>query len=340
MNYQQGLDRLWSRSTRFDFYWPALSHIGEQTILNKEIYAGTTSSDDLVFGYQERFAEYRYKPSKITGQFRSTFAQTLDSGIWLRSLLLCLFSILRLLRSLLLLLVLLPFLLSLSFFSMRSLIINVPGLCLLILFRVLSIISRRSCYVGSFAFCWFFFLGGILANKSNEKIADENRDFQADMSNTAHQREVADLRAAGLNPILSAGGGGSSTPAGSVATMQDVVTPAINSARAALDMQNMKMQNAVLKSQATLNDVNSAKAASEATRTDYETARIRADTKRLLDSSEGTEFKNRGYKIGNQWLERLEQYLAPSSSAKSASDPYDSRFRELLPPPVFRSNSK
>lgn len=79
LNYQQGLDRFWSRTTRFDFYWPALSHIGEQPILNKELYAGTTASDDLVFGYQERFAEYRYKPSKITGQFRSNYAQTLDA---------------------------------------------------------------------------------------------------------------------------------------------------------------------------------------------------------------------------------------------------------------------
>ena len=79
LNYQQGLDRMWSRSTRFDYYWPALSHIGEQAILNKEIYAGSPS-DDMVFGYQERFAEYRYKPSKITGLFRSTAASTLD--IW------------------------------------------------------------------------------------------------------------------------------------------------------------------------------------------------------------------------------------------------------------------
>jgi len=80
MNYQQGLHRMWSRSTRFDFYWPSLAQIGEQAILNKEIYCrGTGSSDDLVFGYQERFGEYRYKPSVITGQFRSQFAQTLDS---------------------------------------------------------------------------------------------------------------------------------------------------------------------------------------------------------------------------------------------------------------------
>ena len=79
LNYQQGLNRMFSRSSRWDFYWPALSHIGEQAVLNKEIYAQGTTTDDDVFGYQERFAEYRYKPSTITGQFRSNFAQTLDT---------------------------------------------------------------------------------------------------------------------------------------------------------------------------------------------------------------------------------------------------------------------
>ena len=78
LNYQQGLNRMFSRSTRWDFYWPALSHIGEQAVLNKEIYAQATADDDLVFGYQERFAEYRYKPSVITGKFRSNDAQSLD----------------------------------------------------------------------------------------------------------------------------------------------------------------------------------------------------------------------------------------------------------------------
>ena len=82
LNYQQGLNRMWSRSTRWDFYWPALSHIGEQAVLNKEIYAqgsANPAADAAVFGYQERFAEYRYKPSVITGQFRSNYAQTLDT---------------------------------------------------------------------------------------------------------------------------------------------------------------------------------------------------------------------------------------------------------------------
>ena len=72
LTYQQGLQRHWSRQTRYDFYWPALAHLGEQAILNQEIYAQGTADDDNTFGYQERYAEYRYKPSQITGKFRST----------------------------------------------------------------------------------------------------------------------------------------------------------------------------------------------------------------------------------------------------------------------------
>ncbi len=82
LNYQQGLERMFSRRTRWDFFWPALAHLGEMPVLNKEIWAqgsGNPTEDEEVFGYQERFAEYRYKPSKITGQMRSTFAQTLDT---------------------------------------------------------------------------------------------------------------------------------------------------------------------------------------------------------------------------------------------------------------------
>ena len=71
LNYQQGLERQFSRSTRFDFYWPSFAHLGEQAVLNKEIFMDGSANDDLVFGYQERFAEYRYKPSKITGKMRS-----------------------------------------------------------------------------------------------------------------------------------------------------------------------------------------------------------------------------------------------------------------------------
>lgn len=80
LTYQYGMDRLWSRRTRYDFYWPALSHIGEQSVLQKEIYStGVVVDDDVVFGYQERYAEYRYKPSKVTGLFRSNDPVSLDA---------------------------------------------------------------------------------------------------------------------------------------------------------------------------------------------------------------------------------------------------------------------
>lgn len=78
LTYQQGLNRMWSRSTKFDMYWPTFAHLGEQAILNKEIYAQGTAKDNEAFGYQERYAEYRYFPSQITGKFRSTYAQPLD----------------------------------------------------------------------------------------------------------------------------------------------------------------------------------------------------------------------------------------------------------------------
>lgn len=79
LNYQQGLNRMWSRRRRFDYYWPALSHIGEQAVLSKEIYADGSAGDDSVWGYQERFAEYRYKPSFVTAQMRSSYPQSLDT---------------------------------------------------------------------------------------------------------------------------------------------------------------------------------------------------------------------------------------------------------------------
>ncbi len=79
ITYQQGLNRMFSRSDRLDFFWPALSHLGEQEVLNKEIYAQGTAEDNEIFGYQERFAEYRYKPSTISGLLRSTYAQSLDA---------------------------------------------------------------------------------------------------------------------------------------------------------------------------------------------------------------------------------------------------------------------
>lgn len=79
LTYQQGLAKMWSRSTRYDFYFPAFSHLGEQAVLNKEIYATGDTTDTSVFGYQERWAEYRYYPSRISGLFKSTSAGTLDA---------------------------------------------------------------------------------------------------------------------------------------------------------------------------------------------------------------------------------------------------------------------
>lgn len=78
--YQQGVERFWSRKSKFDYYWPVFANIGEQAILNKEIYAQGTDEDEEVFGYQEAWADYRYKPSRVSGEMRSAYAQSLD--VW------------------------------------------------------------------------------------------------------------------------------------------------------------------------------------------------------------------------------------------------------------------
>lgn len=78
LTYQQGLQKMWSRSTRYDFYFPAFSHLGEQAVLNQEIYVTGDTADTSVFGYQERWAEYRYYPSRISSLFRSTASGTID----------------------------------------------------------------------------------------------------------------------------------------------------------------------------------------------------------------------------------------------------------------------
>lgn len=82
LSYQQGLHRMFSYQTKYDLYWPTFAHLGEQTILNKEIYAtdDTAAQDTNVFGYQERYAEYRYRPSMVTSKYRSTASGTLD--VW------------------------------------------------------------------------------------------------------------------------------------------------------------------------------------------------------------------------------------------------------------------
>lgn len=78
--YQQGLERFWSRKTRFDYYFPVFANIGEQAVLNKEIYATGTDTDDRAFGYQEAWADYRYKPSRVSGEMRSAATKSLD--VW------------------------------------------------------------------------------------------------------------------------------------------------------------------------------------------------------------------------------------------------------------------
>nr|WAE43801.1 MAG: major capsid protein [Microviridae sp.] len=78
LTYQQGLRKMWSRSTRYDFYFPEFAMLGEQAVLNKEIYCDGSANDSIAFGYQERWAEYRYLPSLVTGLFKSTTAGTID----------------------------------------------------------------------------------------------------------------------------------------------------------------------------------------------------------------------------------------------------------------------
>lgn len=77
--YQQGIEKLWSRTEKFDFYWPEFAHLGEQAILNKEIYAQATEDDEKAFGYQEAYSEYRMTPNRVCGKFRSNAGQTLDA---------------------------------------------------------------------------------------------------------------------------------------------------------------------------------------------------------------------------------------------------------------------
>ncbi|AXH76600.1 MAG: major capsid protein [Microviridae sp.] len=78
LNYQQGCNRMWFRKTRYDYYWPVFAMLGEQAVLNQEIFCTGQTGDESVFGYQERWAEYRYKPSLITGMLRSTYSEPLD----------------------------------------------------------------------------------------------------------------------------------------------------------------------------------------------------------------------------------------------------------------------
>lgn len=81
-SYSQGLNKMWSRRRRFDLFWPSLAHLGEQAVLNKEIFVTGTEKDNETFGFQERWAEYRYLPDLVTGAFRPDYAQSLDNWIY------------------------------------------------------------------------------------------------------------------------------------------------------------------------------------------------------------------------------------------------------------------
>jgi len=80
ITYQKGINRMWLKQSRFDFFWPKLQEIGEQSVISKELYCDGSAGDEDVFGYQERFAEYRFKPSEIHGFFRSDVASSID--VW------------------------------------------------------------------------------------------------------------------------------------------------------------------------------------------------------------------------------------------------------------------
>lgn len=77
-SYPQGLERMWTRKGRFDYYWPVFANLGEQAVMKSEIYLDPSALDS-VFGYQERWAEYRYKPNRVAGEMRSGINNTLDS---------------------------------------------------------------------------------------------------------------------------------------------------------------------------------------------------------------------------------------------------------------------
>lgn len=121
LTYQQGINKMWLRSDVLDFYWPSFAHLGEQAIENIEIYCQGNDDDKKVFGYQERYAEYRYKPSLITGQFRSTYKEPLDIWHLSQNLLRCLLCRMNLYRTIRLLAVLSlfrPILISCSMLSL------------------------------------------------------------------------------------------------------------------------------------------------------------------------------------------------------------------------------
>lgn len=135
--------------------------------------------------------------------------------------------------------------------------------------------------------------GGLIQNAQNKSLARMNNRFQAHMSNTAHQREVDDLRAAGLNPILSAtGGNGASSPSGSQATAENILEPAISSARQGArlkeELKNMRMQNYAIETQGVLNDELAAKTSMDAQASQSQNVLNKALTAKALEEAKLT----------------------------------------------------
>ena len=238
LTYQQGLNRMWLREDRFDFYWPSLAHLGEQEVYQGEIYTTDLADDNnIIFGYQERYAEYRYRPSQITGKFRSNAAQPLDAWHLAQN-----FANAPTLSSQFIednppIIELSLYRLNLNLYLMCLTGVLLLALCLYSAYRVTSTGSNMTdesstnSAQASDSGSAMFGMGTSLGNKifgkkeasksraHSTREARRNRDFQERMYKNRFQYSMDDMKSAGLNPMLAAGMGlgGGSSPSGSMA---------------------------------------------------------------------------------------------------------------------------